>query len=302
MWIAGIAMAVGGIVQGITGYFTAKEQNKIANDQLNLMRQQIENQKNMFDAQLEFGKDIWSQWKQNFGDTQTEVAEYYRNLTDENLKYRYELANTEANNTLLQQYNTAKQSLENQYAKQGIQNSGAAITGNIQLQQQMLQQRAQNSWQTQMQKATAMEQIMGQKAGWVQQGNNLFNTATNIINQAYSNNGQINAQMAMMNAQMANNNKMAAIQTWSDLGNTIAGMSYGYGQEALKGYYDSLKKQNNPTTTTETTQQNPTTVSLGVISQPKSYVNSNKTPNLIDYHFKNNSQYYPSITREYFNQ
>lgn len=302
MWGAAIAMTVGSIAQGITGYFTAKEQNKIASEQLKLMNKQIENQKNMFDAQLEFGKDIWKQWQQNFGDTQAEIAEYYRNLTDENLKYRFELANTEANNSLLQQYNTAKQSLENQYAKQGMQNSGAAITGNIQLQQQMLQQRAQNSWQTQMQKATAMEQIMGQKASWVQQGNNLFNTSTNIINQAYTNNGQINAQMAMMNAQLANNNKLSSIQQWSDLGNTIAGMAYGYGTESLKGYYDSLKTQNQQTNSTQTTQ-NPVVINLGIpTQQTQNYANNNKVPNLVDYHFSNNSQYYPSLTKEYFNR
>lgn len=306
MWQMGVAagvMAIGGIVQGITGYFTAKEQNELAREQLDLMKQQMQNQKDMFDAQLAFGSEIWDKWKQNFGDTQNEVAEYYKNLTDENLKYRFEMANTEANNTLLQQYNTAMQNLRNQYAKQGMQNSGAAITGNIQMQQQLLQQRAQNSWQTQMQKATAMEQIMGQKAGWVQQGENLFNTSANIINQAYNTNGQINAQMASINAQLANQNKMNSISTWENLGNTIAGMHYGYGQQTLKGYFDSLNNKKEQPDKTQVTQPNTTTVSIGLTpQQTNNYSNSNKVPNLVDYHFQNNAHLYPSLTREYFNQ
>ena len=137
-------------------------------------------------AQLAFGKEMWQDWQQDYGVIQDQVGQYYANLTDVVLKQQYEMANIDASNALYKTYEQSSKNLAAQMNRSGMSNSGAAVAANLQLQSQMLSNKAQNAWQTEQLKANAQNVIMGQKAGWAAQGQAQQNAAANIINGAYS--------------------------------------------------------------------------------------------------------------------
>lgn len=179
--------AVGGLVQLGFDIWNAVEQRDLQKKQLKLYEQALKQQREQFNTQLQFGKNIYNDWKAAFGDTQQELGEYYKTLTADSLKTQYEMANTEASNNLLQQYNAAQKQMNAQYNKLGISNSGAAVAANLQLQSSMMQQRATNNWKTALLKQQAQSEIMAQKQAWVNTGQQQFNTATQIINNATAN-------------------------------------------------------------------------------------------------------------------
>ena len=197
------AMATGAIVTigaGIASFFVNKNKADAMEKNANAA---YEEAKKAYDKMVSLANEQYDRWQEDFGEIQTEVADYYKELTDASLKQQYEDANTEANQSLIQQYFAAQSSINSSMNKAGMANSGAAQSSTLQLQQTMLSQKAQNRWQTQQLKANANNTLMGQKANWVQQGESLRNQAMQ---------NQYNAQQILGNASQAQGNMYTQLQ------------------------------------------------------------------------------------------
>lgn len=178
MW--GVVAAVAGTFLG--GLFSKEQSDETAA----AIRYQAELEYKAAMEQLAFGKEMWQDWQQDYGVVQDQVGQYYANLTDVVLKQQYEMANIDASNALYKTYEQSSKNLAAQMNRSGMANSGAAVAANLQLQSQMLSDKARNAWQTEQLKANAQNVIMGQKASWAAQGQAQQNAAANIINGAYS--------------------------------------------------------------------------------------------------------------------
>lgn len=249
----GAAVAIGGSIYASNQY---SKQAKAARDAAS---EAAEREQKWREEQLSFAKEQYSRWEQDFGEIQTEVADYYKELSDDVLKQQYEDANTSANNSLLQQYFTAQQQISTQMNKQGMANSGAAVSASLQLQQSMLSQKAQNRWNTEQLKSQALSQVMGQKQSWVTQGEALRQQATNLEAAAYEQaaNSAATDKINYTNlAYQAESNKINAISSGLQ---KVGGALVGFGGQMYTGAKSGDGGTGTDTTTPTTT--NTTSVS-----------------------------------------
>ena len=77
-------------------------------------------------AQLQFERERYDDWKDVFGDTQTQLGEYYENLSGEAIEAM-------GIQHIEQEYNVAKKALDRTLAQRGLSTSGAAVQGHTQL-------------------------------------------------------------------------------------------------------------------------------------------------------------------------
>lgn len=250
----GAAAAIGGSIYASNQYAKQAKQAQEA------AQKAAEQEQKWREEQLSFAKEQYSRWEQDFGEIQTEVADYFKELSDDVLKQQYEDANTSANNSLLQQYFTAQQQLSSQMNKQGMANSGAAVSASLQLQQSMLSQKAQNRWNTEQLKSQALSQVMGQKQSWVSQGESLRQQAVNLESAVYEQaaNSAATDKINYTNlAYQAQSNKINAISSGlQSVGGALMGAA---GQMyTAKTLADSSKTNNDTTTTTTPTTNNST--------------------------------------------
>lgn len=187
--------------------------------------------------ELAFAQEQWDTWKQDFGGLQSEVAEFYKNLTSDSLRQQYQMAGTEASNTLLKQFDTQLNQLENNFAKAGMSNSGASASAQLSLQNQLLSSQAQNNFQTQQMMANADNVVMGQKAGWVQQGEALRQQSTNAMQQAYQGYSNSYAQTKQLYQQYAENYKQQVTNSIVSGMNTVGGSLIGFGTGMVSNGY-----------------------------------------------------------------
>ena len=169
----------------------------------------------------------YERWEQDFGEIQTEVADYYKNLSDDILKQQYEDANTQANQSLVQQYFAAQSNIKSSMNKAGMAGSGAEQSSTLQLQQTALAQKAQNRWQTQQLKANANNVLMGQKANWVQQGENLRSQAMQNQFNSLAATGQDASARYLLHQQAAYTAEQNMINTISSGLMNMGGMGLG---------------------------------------------------------------------------
>ena len=174
-------------------------------------------------------KEQYERWEQDFGEIQTEVADYYKNLSDDILKQQYEDANTQANQSLVQQYFAAQYNIKSSMNKAGMAGSGAEQSSTLQLQQTALAQKAQNRWQTQQLKANANNVLMGQKANWAQQGENLRSQAMQNQYNAEAMKGNSAAADYQMYEQMRAQYTQNAINSVTNGLASMGGMMMGVG-------------------------------------------------------------------------
>lgn len=174
-------------------------------------------------------KEQYERWEQDFGEIQTEVADYYKNLSDDILKQQYEDANTQANQSLVQQYFAAQSNIKSSMNKAGMAGSGAEQSSTLQLQQTALAQKAQNRWQTQQLKANANNVLMGQKANWAQQGENLRSQAMQNQYNAEAMKGNSAAADYQMYEQMRAQYTQNAINSVTNGLASMGGMMMGVG-------------------------------------------------------------------------
>lgn len=203
----------------------------------------------------------YERWEQDFGEIQTEVADYYKNLSDDILKQQYEDANTQANQSLVQQYFAAQYNIKSSMNKAGMAGSGAEQSSTLQLQQTALAQKAQNRWQTQQLKANANNVLMGQKANWAQQGENLRSQAMQNQYNAEQIKGNSSAADYQMYEQMRAQYTQNAINSVTNGLASMGGMMMGVGGQmytanTLAGNLNSTQTQTSNMTTPTIANQN----------------------------------------------
>lgn len=234
----------GGLISWWSSWDAASKQEKKAEEYMKKFETQLQETNTILQQQYQHGKDMYSRWEQDFGTIQTEVADYYKNLTDAVLKQQYEDANTTANQELYQQYGQASKNLNATMNQNGMAGSGQSIAAKLQLQQSMLQQQAQNRWQTEQLKTSAQQQIMSQKASWAQAGQSTMQAASNQIFSALQNQANTSNQLAQLYAQTGMNYQNQAIATeaqgWSMLGSAISSI----GNTGLKSAMDKQNSTN----------------------------------------------------------
>lgn len=243
---AAIIAVVGAVVAVGAGTAGAIINAQNAKDARNSANAQAEEERRQRKEQLDFAKKQYARWEQDFGEIQTEVAEYYKNLSDDILKQQYEDANTEANQSLLQQYFQAQYNIKSNMNKAGMAGSGAEQSSNLQLQQSLLLQKAQNRWQTEQLKANANNQIMGQKANWANQGQALYQTAATMEYSTYQDAANSASAKEQMYRQMEASYKQAMINNIVEMGATVGGAMITGGAQMASANLTASK----PTTTT----------------------------------------------------
>lgn len=232
----GAVIAIGGITAG--AIMSAKE----AKAQANKANAAAQDRDKYYAEMTKLAKKQYKRWEQDFGEIQTEVSDYYKNLTDDILKQQYEDANTEANQNLVKSYFQAQKNLSSSMNKTGMAGSGADVSSSLQLQQSMLQQKASNRWQTEQLKANANNVLMGQKQQWAAQGENLRNQAMQNQFNAEQIKGNDAAARYLQHQQQSANAQMNMINTISSGLASMGGMMMGAGAQIYGSEIDAAAK------------------------------------------------------------
>lgn len=222
---------VGIAAVGLGIAFAASENDRMSKEAQDRADEAAKQRDEAYKNMINLAKEQYNRWEQDFGEIQTEVADYYKNLTDDILKQQYEDANTEANQSLIQQYFASQQKISSQFNKTGMAGSGAEAASALKLQQSMLQQKATNRWQTQQLKANANNVLMGQKASWVSQGENLRNQAMQNQFNAEQVVGNDAAAQYLQYQKQAYNAEQNMINTTASGLTNIGGMMMGFGSQ-----------------------------------------------------------------------
>lgn len=225
------AAIVGIAAVGLGIAFAASENDRMSKEAQDRADEAAKQRDEAYKNMINLAKEQYNRWEQDFGEIQTEVADYYKNLTDDILKQQYEDANTEANQSLIQQYFASQQKISSQFNKTGMAGSGAEAASALKLQQSMLQQKATNRWQTQQLKANANNVLMGQKASWVSQGENLRNQAMQNQFNAEQVVGNDAAAQYLQYQKQAYNAEQNMINTTASSLTNIGGMMMGFGSQ-----------------------------------------------------------------------
>lgn len=175
--MAGIAAAVG-IAQIIGGSIAADKARKERLAAAGRMREAAQ-------AKLNYAAQLDNDWKDRYGDTTSQVASYYKNLTSESLKQQYQMTGDKA---LEQSYNNFQQQmkqLDTKINQMGMQNSSQALSAIMQMSTQQMSNNAAINFETNLNKMKADQEVAQQKLAYNQTGKELQMAAINTRNQGY---------------------------------------------------------------------------------------------------------------------
>lgn len=175
--MAGIAASVG-IAQIIGGSIAADKARKERLAAAGRMREAAQ-------AKLNYAAQLDNDWKDRYGDTTSQVASYYKNLTSESLKQQYQMTGDKA---LEQSYNNFQQQmkqLDTKINQMGMQNSSQALSALMQMSTQQMSNNAAINFETNLNKMKADQEVAQQKLAYNQTGKELQMAAINTRNQGY---------------------------------------------------------------------------------------------------------------------
>lgn len=175
--MAGITAAVG-IAQIIGGSIAADKARKERLAAAKRMREAAQ-------AKLDYATQLDNDWKDRYGDTTSQVASYYKNLTSESLKQQYQMTGDKA---LEQSYNNFQQQmkqLDTKINQMGMQNSSQALSALMQMSTQQMSNNAAINFETNLNKMKADQEVAQQKLAYNQTGKELQMAAINTRNQGY---------------------------------------------------------------------------------------------------------------------
>lgn len=175
--MAGIAAAVG-ITQIIGGSIAANKAREERLAAAGRMREAAQ-------AKLNYATQLDNDWKDRYGDTTSQVASYYKNLTSESLKQQYQMTGDKA---LEQSYNNFQQQmkqLDTKINQMGMQNSSQALSALMQMSTQQMSNNAAINFETNLNKMKADQEVAQQKLAYNQTGKELQMAAINTRNQGY---------------------------------------------------------------------------------------------------------------------
>lgn len=196
--MAGITAAVG-ISQIIGGSIAADKARKERLAAAGRMREAAQ-------AKLNYAAQLDNDWKDRYGDTTSQVASYYKNLTSESLKQQYQMTGDKA---LEQSYNNFQQQmkqLDTKINQMGMQNSSQALSALMQMSTQQMSNNAAINFETNLNKMKADQEVAQQKLAYNQTGNQLQMAAINTRNQGHEmqfNAAQVEAGYAQQDFQAA---------------------------------------------------------------------------------------------------
>lgn len=196
--MAAVAATVG-IAQVIGGSIAADRARKERLAAAGRMREAAQ-------AKLDYATQLDNDWKDRYGDTTSQVASYYKNLTGESLRQQYQATGDKA---LEQSYNNFQQQmkqLDTKINQMGMQNSSQALSALMQMSTQQMSNNAAINFETNMNKMKADQEVAQQKLAYNQTGNQLQMAAINTRNQGYEmqfNAAQVEAGYAQQDFQSA---------------------------------------------------------------------------------------------------
>jgi hypothetical protein len=158
-------------------------------------------------AQLEFTKQQYDDWKSIFGDVQENLKSYYNNLSP-NTVTSLGLQGIE------QEYVRSRQSLDTAMAQRGITNSGVNAQALTNLESNRMLGRANV-------RATADQTVAAQKAGFLQLGMGQQANLQSGINNAYTNQISLLGQQATNAQQQSQVYANQAAQGYAGIGSSI---------------------------------------------------------------------------------
>ena len=239
-----------GIAQMVIG---AQERAQARADQ----RRALDEARTIAQDKIQYATDLDKEWKKNFGDTTTQVAKYYSELSTESLRQQYEAT---GNKTLEQSYNNFMQQrkqLETKINQMGMQNSSQALSALMQMSTAQMQNNAAINFETNMNKMKADQEVAQQKLAYNQTGKELQMAAINTHNAGID--MLYNANLSVLNQagqreqdanSMINAGLDATIQSVHAFGKAfddrtnakIAGKSNSEGWKAFNSLVDTLGK------------------------------------------------------------
>lgn len=179
-----------GIAQMVIGM---QERAQARRDQ----RRALDEARTIAQDKIKYASELDTEWKKHFGDTTTQVAKYYSDLSSESLRQQYEAT---GNKTLEQSYNNFMQQrkqLEAKINQIGMQNSSQALSALMQMSTAQMQNNAAINFETNINKMKADQEVAQQKLAYNQTGKELQMAAINTHNAGID--MLYNANLAVLN-------------------------------------------------------------------------------------------------------
>lgn len=178
--------------------------------------------------QLDYQKQLHDEWTSIFGDVQSNLASYYKNLSSDTV------ASLGIQN-LEKQYVQSRTNLDTALAKRGITDSGATVSGLSQLESARMLGKAEIQ-------ANAPAQAAAQKLGFLQTGLNQQSSINAGISNAYTNQVGLLGQQSANQLTYANQQAQQAAAGYAGIGSSI-----GSGINTYMAYnsYQSSNNLNN---------------------------------------------------------
>jgi len=221
--LGSITHAVGGIVGdvtdtlGLTNHHAQQEANNRANQAQQFSQQNANRAYGMSQAQLNFQKQQYADWKDLYGTTQEKLAHYVNNYNGANV-----VANQLQQNNLGAQH--AEQNISRTLAQRGIGNSG--------LEAQALTQIGQNQYQNDASIRNNQQQIAaGQQMKFLGlglgQGTQMLGTIGGVSNNGVNSQTNLSGQQSRLASNQYGASEQFGLQGMQNKGNLLGGMFKG---------------------------------------------------------------------------
>lgn len=226
--IAGAAMVMGAVQFG----FGVAERNAARKKQEQAYNQMIQ----IAEDKMNYAKELDTEWKNAYGTTTDQVAEYYSNLTGESMRQQYQMSGDKALEQSYNNFQEQRKQLQAKINQMGMQNSSQALSALMQMSTQQMSNNAAINFETNLNKMRADSEVTQQKLAYNQTGQYLKQASINMKDSAF--NTQLAAQQAKLGVaaqQEASADQMAS----SGLQNISNGLNMG-----LNSYSTKLDRQN----------------------------------------------------------
>lgn len=168
-------MGGGGILGGITdfvGLTDYESQESTQQAAVTASERASANALKMAEDNIAFQKEQYADWKAVYGEIQSNLGEYYKNLSSS----KYATQSVQANQ---QEFNKVSKQLDTQLAQRGLSQSGVQAASMVSMNQQLAQANAQARY-------TAKDQVSAQQAGFLGIGLGQGSNMLGNIGSAYS--------------------------------------------------------------------------------------------------------------------
>ena len=174
--------------------------------------------------QLAFSQQQYDDWKSIYGDVQTNLKDYYNQLSPSKLE-------TQGRQAISAEFANASKQLEAQFAQRGITSSGLQAAAMTNLASQKATNLAKNS-------LAAQDTVLNQKQAFLSLGMGQYNNAVQGVTNAYTNQATVSGSQANMYGSQAAAYTSQALNYQNQIGQAVSG--------GLNTYltYNAMQNQN----------------------------------------------------------